>query len=658
MRARMFFMLWYSRIKFAWRYALAIPMVLLGLFVSMRPAFAQEKSYAITKWQARYEIQTNGNVLVEETQTVKFVGSFSYYGRTIPHRRLDDITDVSVYDVTADQELQEYLDYQVSSTISEGFPATDILLNFALTNAVQTWKISYTVEGGIGFFEDHDEWYWNVIPHDRDVPIGSIEATVVLPKDVGAANIKTALYEDRVADATQEVRDGRTAYFSGGYTGPGTDFTTVVGWPTGVVKNPGIVRLESWPSGADVFVNGVDTVLTTPVGLRLGRELTGPGPFQVQVKKYGFTSEPHQIEVVEGQTTAVKLSVIDTFAKKLLVGIVVTLILLYMFLPLWVGLGLFVHWRRHGKDPKGRGTIIAEYEPPDAATPAVVGTLIDESADLKDITASIIDLAVRGYLLIEELPKANRFTAQDYKLVKRKESVGDATLRSFEVELLDEIFKSGPEKKLSELKTKFYVKIPGIVKKLYAEVVAAGYFETSPDERRKKFTTWTVLTGLVGFIGLNFFGLGVPLLFTAIVIGVFAKLAPKRTEKGVLATEHARGFKLYLDTAERYVVKKMTPETFERFLPYAMVFGIEKKWAEKFKDIYTDREPDWYHSASGTHFNSILLANSLSSWSTAASSAVASRPGGSSGGGGFASGGSGFSGGFSGGGGGGGVRAG
>lgn len=634
--------------------------VVAMLFAIAVPAHAQEKSYEITKWQARYEIQADGDVKVEETQTVKFVGSFSFYGRTIPHRRLDDISDVSVFDVTADQELQEYLDYQVSSTTSEGLPATDILLNFALTNAEQTWRISYTVEGGIGFFEDHDEWYWNVIPHDRDVPIGSVEATVVLPKDIGASNIRTIFYEDGVKDATQSIRDGRTAIFTGGLARPGTDFTIVVGWPPGVVTNPGLVRIESSPSGADVIVAGANTGLTTPVGLRLGEELLGSGPFEIQVSKYGVTSEPHEVQVTPGKTTSVKLSVFDTFGKKLLVGIVIGGILLYMLLPLWVGLGLFVHWRRHGKDPKGRGTIIAEFEPPDEQTPAVVGTLVDEMADLKDITSTIIDLAVRGYVLIEELPKAHSWSTQDYKLVKRKDYSGDAGLRSYETELLDELFKAGPEKKLSELKTKFYVKIPGIVKKLYEEVVTAQYFAVSPDVSRKKFSTWIALTVLLGLFTVQFFGIGVPLLLSAVVIGVFAKISPKRTEKGVLATEHANGFKLYLDTAERYVVRKMTPETFERFLPYAMVFGIEKKWAEKFKDIYIDREPDWYHSTSGMHFNSILLANSLSSWNTAASTAISSRPGGSGRSGGFASGSSGFSGGgFSGGGGGGGgVRAG
>jgi len=115
------------------------------------------------------------------------------------------------------------------------------------------------------------------------------------------------------------------------------------------------------------------------------------------------------------------------------------------------------------------------------------------------------------------------------------------------------------------------------------------------------------------------------------------------------------GFKMYMDTAERYRVQNLTPETFEKFLSYAIVFGIEKQWAEKFKDIYKG-QPDWYEGDLGT-WNSIRLANSLAHFRSTTTSSMVSRPSSSSSsgwsGGGW-SGGGGFSGGFSGGGGGGG----
>ena len=62
---------------------------------------------------------------------------------------------------------------------------------------------------------------------------------------------------------------------------------------------------------------------------------------------------------------------------------------------------MFRLWWTKGRDPRLR-PIAAQYEPPDKLTPGEVGTLIDNSVDMRDITASIVDLAVRGYLVIEE----------------------------------------------------------------------------------------------------------------------------------------------------------------------------------------------------------------------------------------------------------------
>jgi uncharacterized membrane protein len=633
---------------------LVVALLSLGLGVTLR-ATAQEKSYRIERWETHMEVQPDGDVEVRETQTVRFIGSFSYYGRTIPHRRLDDISDVTVYDETEGRELTN-ADVDLTRTISEGFPATDILINFAVTDDVKTWTIGYTVEGGIGFFEDHDELYWNVIPSDRDVPIGAIKTTVTLPSAVDFSNVKTTLYDDNIPASNVEVVD-QSIIFSAGPAKPFTDFTIVVGWLPGAVQNPGIVRVESSPSGAAVFVDGFETVGTTPYAVRRGTEITDDREHEITVKKWFLESEPQRVTIAPGELKVIHLKVLDTIPKIILFAVVVAAILGYALLPVIVAVFLFFIWRKTGRDPKGRGTIIAEFDPPDGTEPAVVGTLVDERVDLKDITATIIDLAVRGYVLIEELPKKT-FQQQDYKLVLKKSFQGDVSLKEFEKKLLEGIFGSSTEKKMSEMKNKFYSRIPEIQKALYESVVQHGYFAESPDKRRKKYGTWATIVIFVGFFGVFYAGLTIPILLAGIVIAIFAKAAPQRTKSGVLATEHAQGFKLYLNTAERYVVKKMTPETFERFLPYAMVFNIEQKWAEKFKDIYVNREPSWYHSTTGAHFNAILLTRSLSTWSTAATGTLTSRPG-SSGSGGFSSGSSGFSGGFSGGGGGGGgVRAG
>jgi hypothetical protein len=70
----------------------------------------------------------------------------------------------------------------------------------------------------------------------------------------------------------------------------------------------------------------------------------------------------------------------------------------WLLLPLATLALLLRHWRAHGVDA-GRGDAIpVRYEPPEGLTPAEVGTLLDERADLADLTATLLDLAVRGYL--------------------------------------------------------------------------------------------------------------------------------------------------------------------------------------------------------------------------------------------------------------------
>ena len=89
------------------------------------------------------------------------------------------------------------------------------------------------------------------------------------------------------------------------------------------------------------------------------------------------------------------------------------------------------------------------------------------------------------------------------------------------------------------------------------------------------------------------------------------------------------------------------PEVFEKFLPYAMVFGVEKAWAKEFEGIYTE-PPKWYKDNNMSTFNTIIFANSLHSFANYSNNAISSTPGKGSG-----SGGGGFSGGGGGGGGGG-----
>lgn len=107
---------------------------------------------------------------------------------------------------------------------------------------------------------------------------------------------------------------------------------------------------------------------------------------------------------------------------------------------------------------------------------------------------------------------------------------------------------------------------------------------------------------------------------------------------GVRVQEKLLGFSEFLSRVDKekyqHVIK--TPEMFERFLPYAMAFGVENKWA--FQHIYT-QPPTWYAGSNFSRFDAGRFSIRLSAMSTKASqprisSGSGFSSGGSSGGGG------------------------
>lgn len=326
-----------------------------------------------------------------------------------------------------------------------------------------------------------------------------------------------------------------------------------------------------------------------------------------------------------------------------------------LFVPVIVLVYMYGRWLRHGKDPRGRGTIVPHYEAPEGLTPAEVGTVIDENTQTKDISATLVDLAVRGYIKIRKIDGESILAKDDYELTKLK-SENELSV-DFEKKLVSKIFGSATTKQISDLKNKFYTTIPEIRKDIYAQTVEKKFFAKSPRQVRSFYG------GIGGFIVFSSFFLGgflgglaiAAIAVSGVIVLSFAFFMPQRTHKGVLMREQIEGLKLYLETAEKdrinfHNAPEKKPEQFEKLLPYAMVLGVEKAWAGQFSDIYTEN-PTWYESS--TPMNALLLSDSLSTFSSKAGSTMTSSPSSSasSGGSGFSSGGGG-GGGFGGGGGG------
>jgi predicted membrane protein DUF2207 len=326
-------------------------------------------------------------------------------------------------------------------------------------------------------------------------------------------------------------------------------------------------------------------------------------------------------------------------------------------LVLLVGLGWLARRYLAGRDRGAPETIVPEYEPPEKLRPAEVGLLIDESADTKDLTATIVDLAVRGYLHIEEVAGEGLFGHGRDWVLSRTRSADDA-LAPYEKVLLEGLFAKGDDVKLSDLRGTFHGVLYSAERDLYSESVSSGWFPMDPDQVRTRWTALAVglvIIGAAATVGLGLaFGaglVGLAVVLVAVAVFLVAGAMPRRSAKGRDLLWHIHGFRRYMEVAETDRQRFAERENiFATYLPYAIVFGLVSKWANAFKDIDVQRATQgWYVGPSV--MNVAVFSSGLSTFSGSLATAISSTPGASGssgfGGGGFAGGGGGGGGGGS-----------
>lgn len=320
-------------------------------------------------------------------------------------------------------------------------------------------------------------------------------------------------------------------------------------------------------------------------------------------------------------------------------------------------------WYRKGRDPKVRESITVIYEPPKFnqrnLTPAEIGTILDERIDPRDIISTILDLAVRGYIRIEEIKKEGLlFEKVEFLLRKVKEL--DNNLNSFEKELMKTLFPQGlTEIYVSDLKNRFYKNLNLLKRMLYEELVKKRYFFKNPENVRNFYMilsfiififTIIILGVVFPYLGMKAFLSG---LLTAIPVFFLGRVMPAKTKKGASVYMNILGFREFMSRAEKDRIERMSDENlFSKLLPYAISLDVVDNWVKAFEDIYQN-PPDWYtSSASIGRFNLYIFSRSIQLMSTNLTQAIFSSPRGSGfrgsiGGGGFSGGGFGGGGGGS-----------
>jgi uncharacterized membrane protein len=334
-----------------------------------------------------------------------------------------------------------------------------------------------------------------------------------------------------------------------------------------------------------------------------------------------------------------------------------------VLLPLWAFIVMFFFWWTKGRDPKADVSVAPMYEPPKDMTPAEVGALVDDSVHPRDITSTLVDLAVKGYVKIEETEsKTFMFSHRDYIFHSLKDpgTWTGASLEAHERVMLNHLFAGGATQiRLSELRNQFYVAIPTIKEDILAELKTKGMYTVDPDSAHAYVLAGVLFTALP-FVAAQLLGWGnildsvglliISALISLIIVFLFARIMTAKSLKGVRTKVEILGLQEFITRVDADRLKRMPPDTFEKILPYAMALGIENRWAKAFQGI-VQNPPTWYVGPTPyVGFNPIFFATSMHAMATDAHQAFVAAPRASSTGSGFGGGGFGGDGGFSGGG--------
>ncbi len=588
---------------------LALGLLASGLVGGAGPAGAATYEN-IVSYKADITIEETGSILVREEIEYDF-------GVNERHGILRDITDRLDYD----NEHERVYPITVESVAArEGTPSQYKVESIERGTRVRIgdpdltvtgrhlYVITYRVKGALNGFEDHDELYWNVTGNGWSVPMGRVTAVVNAPARLTGAGCYRGPVGSRLPCERSNI-DGTSASFAQSSLGVFDGLTVVVAMPKGAVPEPEPILEELWS------FNKAFSTDALPLGLAGGAFAACLAGITWALWRIGRDRRfaGSAIDAAFGSATGTEER---------------------------VGIG-------------ERPTIPVEFVPPDGIRPGQVGTLIDEVANPLDVTATIVDLAARGYLTIEEVERPGFFRKGDWLLTKTKDS--DDSLLAFERKLFNGLFKGriGGTVLLSDLREKFVKRMADVRDALYDDVVANGWFPRRPDRVRAigigVAVVLLVLAGGASFALAAFtsFGLaGVALVLGALSFLVVARKLPHRTASGTATLRRVLGFREFIMTSEKDRADFAERQNlFSEYLPYAIVFDCVDKWAKAFAGL-GDQPPEvsWYHGSGP--FTVHAFSESMRDFSVTTAGTLTSTPAGS--------GSSGFGGGGSSGGGGGG----
>lgn len=569
-----------------------VTLLVTSLALPLSATAANLNNFAITDYEIDYRLAKDeagrSSLQTTETITANFPPNQNRgIERVVPRNYDGHPVGFDIVSVTDQQGANRQYSTYVSNdntVIRIGDPSRYV-------SGVQTYVINYTQSDVTKTFADHQEFYWDTNGTDWRVPIQHLAVRLTVdPAITGALNGQASCYQGQQSST------------------------------------------ESCQLTND---NGQFTV--TASNLSAGENVTIALGFQAEI-------------FAEYQTPLWQTLLLIWFVVQALISIAA------VGLIIW----LTVRYYRLKQRSREHDPIVPEYLPPSDASVEVSARLLGLSS--LAYSAQIIDLAVRHYLKIREIKPKSTFKSAEYELeiVKSIDS-----LMAEEREFLSDLFSGqtavGSKLNMKTLQnnTAVYASFQDNPKKTKALVRGQYGLRHQVHEQSAWFqraSGWLLLIGVVL--------LSPTLLLVALMAFVQSKLLWPLTDKGLALVRYLKGLKMYIKVAEADRIKLLqSPEgaekvgdtsspaklvkLYERVLPYAILFGVEKDWNKQLGRYYeeTNTQPDWYSGYSGAVFSAAAFSSAMTSFKTTSYSTSSSSSSSGSSGGGFSGGGGGGGGG-------------
>jgi hypothetical protein len=549
---------------------LLLAVLTMVTIVANRPPFATAQTTRSFVWDrvdVTVALQEDSTLHVTERDRALFFGGpFRRGFRDIPLARIERIDNIRVASVSGNG--LQHMRYVAPDTFSMNVPNTFTIRKMgpsvriewsfpATTSQIRTFQLDYDAHGALRVYTDHDPPY-------QQISWAGVDRALTEDTRVNAASLTVFL--PRPVDPDQVVIDG----------------------PGGSAPRDHTPDGKTWTWGARNLGRGdsLEATLQFP-------------PLVSATKPVWQDASDRREQLMRERGPQLTLFFLG----------------LALLIAIGGGIAVLVVWWTRGRDPEVGP--VAEFipAPPAALPPAVVGALVDEHADQRDIVATLVDLGRRGILRID--PGTRK--SVDFSVTLLQDPLD---VSPFERALLETFFGSDLRVNrvvaLSEAKEAFNEAASRLRRVLYGELVQHGFFPAPPSRTRIFWQAAGVVLMVVaivaGWVGVStlldiaptVWMPGAALLTLGALVWVVARIMPRKTLAGAEAAAKWRVFRTYLKQIDEFEQLDMAQDLFDRYLPYAIAFGIETSWIATFSRVAT-AAPRWW----GPHVGSFPLPSDL-----------------------------------------------